>query len=221
MMGSSYFKSGLFGMGDLVTESYENCDPRDVACVSRNAARGVAKEQQNEINRADVARAACEHDAALNPTLPNNCDAWWPQGYAGMIPAPNVQQFYSPQVYAESFLSPVQAVENLYSANENGGFTYHTPITQIETAKAITNTGNKVSGSQIFINALQKLNANNSSNLNMPNPAGLLDSFMVGVKSVVSPGDWGSVISSGDLLAIAGLAIPALVGIKLLMGGRR
>lgn len=204
------------GFGDLATEGYESCDPRDVACVSRNAARGIAINQSNEIARANEARDACNRDAALNPTLPNNCDAWWPTGYAGGIPAPYVASQYSQQVYAESFLTPMQAVANVFTPNDIGGYTYHIP----DTLTAITAIGNKPSTSQMVVNQLQKSNASNPANGNMPMVGGLMDSFVAGLKSILSPGEWGNVFGSGDIAAIAGLTIPAMIAAKIAMGRR-
>lgn len=200
---------------------YESCDPRDTACVSRNAAAGVANNQSVEIDRANIARANCNQDALLSPERPNMCDTYYPAGWASLIPAPNVLAMNNPQVYAETFMSPEQAVYNLYTPNDAGGFTYHTPDSAMAAGvdSASTIRASQATTSQQLVNRLQKANASNPANGNMPVASSFLDDLILGLRSVVSPRDWGTVVGSGNIAAIVGLAIvPSLVAMKVMSG---
>ena len=67
--------------------AYENCDPRDTACVQRNTSLEVSGQQQNAIDQTNAARDLCHRNADLSSEpfrsqLNAQCDANYPAGAA-------------------------------------------------------------------------------------------------------------------------------------------
>lgn len=102
-----------YGFGDFnppSAPSYEDCDPRDTACVERNQAKDVAYQQGILIAQASNDRDVCVSNAQQNPEpyqsqMMADCASRWPAGVATTVPIQNVPVSYLPA----AFQTPAQA----------------------------------------------------------------------------------------------------------------
>lgn len=119
---------------------YENCDPRDSACVERNTVRAADWQNQYYQTQAAYQNQLCKANAAANGQSGANCDVMWPAGYAGNVPATNVPATSSP-----TLTDLVPGVANTSPAN--AGTTSTTGSTVLPSLPDISNAVQNISSS--------------------------------------------------------------------------
>lgn len=111
----SYWIRPRAGFGDFIpaqVPNYEDCNPRDVACVARNQARNVGYVDDVLAAQANANRDLCIENASAQPEPWRSqqlaeCASRWPAGLQSTIPVQNLPPAYLAS--GEAFQTPAQA----------------------------------------------------------------------------------------------------------------